>query len=78
MIAVTAAIARASPNRFSQICAARAIGSKGSSSGLGTGICCTGQLLAYGMPVTAGPPRRAARLSDDLVTQRYIACLRAM
>ena len=37
MMAVTAAIARASPNRLAQICAARSIGSKGKSSGLRTG-----------------------------------------
>ena len=36
MIVVTAAIALESPNRLSQVCAARAIGSKGKSSGLGT------------------------------------------
>jgi hypothetical protein len=36
MIVVTAAIALASPNRFSQVCAALAIGSNGKSSGLRT------------------------------------------
>jgi hypothetical protein len=37
MMEVTAAIASERPNRCSQVWAARAIGSKGSSSGFGTG-----------------------------------------
>ena len=82
MIEVTAAIASAGPNRCSHVCAARAIGSNGRSSGVGTGTRYSRGHRDGGWQQSADRPRSrqswprepSTTTSDSSVAKRYIAC----